>query len=333
MKESGSKEAIIIPVASGKGGVGKSLFTANLAMALARLGHETIAVDVDLGGSNLHTYLGLQNRYPGVGDFLIDRCGELGEMVVPTDVSGLGFLAGDGRNPFMANITHGHKMRLIRALKNLPARYVLLDLGAGSAYNTLDLFTISAAGLVVTTPEIPAVMNLMTFLKSLVLRTISREVGRQPALKRIVDGVRSQPARSPAATVEQLIAQIAAASPEAAARVRSVCARLRPRLVVNSVEHPDELSVLRPVEEKMRQRLSLEVEFFGCLFHDPVVRTAMRSGRPLLMERGDSLFARGVDQVADRLVRLWESPIPDSRERLLKSAAGSYHQWVAAGEE
>jgi len=57
----------IIPVAGGKGGVGKSFVTGNLAVALARRGHRTIAVDPDLGNSNLHSLLVLENRYPGWG--------------------------------------------------------------------------------------------------------------------------------------------------------------------------------------------------------------------------------------------------------------------------
>ena len=63
-------EKTIIPIAGGKGGVGKSLFVANLAIALAEAGHSTVAVDMDMGSSNLHTYLGLNNLNPGIGDFL-----------------------------------------------------------------------------------------------------------------------------------------------------------------------------------------------------------------------------------------------------------------------
>ena len=59
--------ATIIPIAAGKGGVGKSFLTANLAIAMAQLGRQTIAVDMDLGGSNLHSFLGLPNRHPGIG--------------------------------------------------------------------------------------------------------------------------------------------------------------------------------------------------------------------------------------------------------------------------
>ena len=47
----------IIPIASGKGGVGKSFLAANLAIALAKLGKQVIVADLDFGGSNLHTCL------------------------------------------------------------------------------------------------------------------------------------------------------------------------------------------------------------------------------------------------------------------------------------
>jgi len=53
-----AEQTTIIPVAGGKGGVGKSFVTANLAVALAQAGKSVIAVDADLGNSNLHTLLG-----------------------------------------------------------------------------------------------------------------------------------------------------------------------------------------------------------------------------------------------------------------------------------
>lgn len=49
----------IFPIASGKGGVGKSLIATNLAIALAQAGKEVVLVDLDLGGSNLHLMLGI----------------------------------------------------------------------------------------------------------------------------------------------------------------------------------------------------------------------------------------------------------------------------------
>lgn len=107
------KQSTIIPIASGKGGVGKSFLCANLAVALAQMGHQTLAIDLDLGGSNLHSFLGLPNDNPGVGDFLKAREKPLCELSVQTKVDHLKFIAGDGLAPFMANITHGEKTQTV----------------------------------------------------------------------------------------------------------------------------------------------------------------------------------------------------------------------------
>ena len=65
---------LIIPIASDKGGVGKSVIKANQSFSLAKLGHQVIFADLDFGGADLHTYLGLKNNNPGLGEFSQDRC-------------------------------------------------------------------------------------------------------------------------------------------------------------------------------------------------------------------------------------------------------------------
>src|SRR5262245_27781643 len=171
----GANGPTIIPIAGGKGGVGKTFLTANLAIALALRGHSTVAVDLDLGNSNLHSFLGLENSYVGIGEFLrgtVECAPE--EMIIETSVPGLGFIAGDGRMPFMADIDDDQKTRLLQSLKQLPARYVLLDLSAGTSFNTLDLFLSADSGILVTTPEYPAIMNMLVFAKNLVLRAVDK---------------------------------------------------------------------------------------------------------------------------------------------------------------
>ena len=66
-------DRIIIPIASGKGGVGKSFLAANLSIALAGLGKKVIAADLDFGGSNLHSCFGIDNTDPGIGDYFRSR--------------------------------------------------------------------------------------------------------------------------------------------------------------------------------------------------------------------------------------------------------------------
>ncbi|MFC1867013.1 P-loop NTPase [Thermodesulfobacteriota bacterium] len=102
--------AKIIPVASGKGGMRKSLFTANIAIALARMGNPTIAIDLGLDASDLHIFLNIANEYPGVGNFLKTRGLILSDLQVPTSFPNLKIITDDGRSPHMANITYGEKL-------------------------------------------------------------------------------------------------------------------------------------------------------------------------------------------------------------------------------
>ncbi|MCG8477653.1 MAG: P-loop NTPase, partial [Spirochaetales bacterium] len=72
----------LIPIASGKGGVGKSILAANLGIALAQQQKTVVLVDLDLGGSNLHTILGIRNRHAGIGHFIYRQAASLEELVV-----------------------------------------------------------------------------------------------------------------------------------------------------------------------------------------------------------------------------------------------------------
>ena len=132
----------IIPIASGKGGVGKTIFTANLAITLAKMGKTVIVVDLDLGSSNLHTCLGIKNRHPGIGNFIFDKGTSLESLIVKTEIDRLYFIPGDSLIPGTANMQYFVKQKLIKGINNLVADYILLDLGAGSSFNIIDFLRI-----------------------------------------------------------------------------------------------------------------------------------------------------------------------------------------------
>ena len=164
----------IIPIASGKGGVGKTIFTANLGITLAKMGKTVIAIDLDLGSSNLHTCLGIKNRHPGIGNFIYNKGVTLESLIVKTDFDRLYFIPGDSLIPGTANLQYFIKKKLLKAIQNLVADYVLIDLGAGSSYNIIDFFLISKTGLLITTPETTSILSAYAFLKSTVFRMLFR---------------------------------------------------------------------------------------------------------------------------------------------------------------
>ena len=76
-------------VGGGKGGVGKSLVTANLSICLALMGHKVITVDLDLGGANLHTCLGVKIPDKTLTDYINKKSKNLNELVTPTPIKNL----------------------------------------------------------------------------------------------------------------------------------------------------------------------------------------------------------------------------------------------------
>ena len=288
MNESSRKLAKVIPVAGGKGGVGKSLFTANLGRALAARGERCIAIDLDLGGSNLHTFLGFDNNNPGIGDFLGQKCASLSEFLVPFPETTLFFVPGDGLRPFLANMMHAHKMRLLRELTRLDADYILIDLGAGTSYNTLDFFRVWNLGLVVTTPEYPAIINMMNFVKNIVLRIIVKGIGDNTD-------------------------ELGRVNRERTDRIRQQLASLKLGLVVNQVKRIEDLQFVGNIQTALKRKLGVDIEWYGTLFEEPGARLGWHAPKSI----DEIPRLTGLARIADR-VRLSGS-VP--HETLIAEAA------------
>jgi flagellar biosynthesis protein FlhG len=317
---------IIIPVASGKGGVGKSFFTANLAVALAKMGHPTVAVDMDLGASNLNSFLGLSNRFPGIGDFLKARSAELEDLVVPTEIPNLQFLPGDGATPFMANIPYAQKVRLLSRIAKLPAEYILLDLGAGTSFNTLDSFRLSRHGLLITTPEYPSAINMMAFLKHFLLRVIERNFVNNQYIRELLHTLYNNPMKDQRVQMETIRSKIAAIDPEAGETVAALYRKIRPRVVFNMCEHPHELKISEHINSSVRKKLLIEVEYFGVVFADPAVRQSVINGTAFLPYNRGSMAAESIERIARRIVKFWGRPVENSAQRISRLAERVYER-------
>ena len=319
----------IIPIAPGKGGVGKSWFAANLALALADLGADTIALDLDLGGSNLHTFLGMPNKYAGVGDYLKGKGRELLDMAVPTPFPNLRFIAGDGQSLFMGNIPHARKLKLIRAIRRLDADFVIVDLSAGSAFNNLDFFAIAPNGITVTTPELPAMLNLMTFTKNLVFRMIENEVRRCHPLHRIVKQRYVQGIEDDPVMVEDLLIEMMERYPAFEQKTREAVATVHPRLVINMGVGPEDLSYLKKIESQLARRLSISFDHFGFIPRDATVYGSIQNHQVYLKTHGETLPSVAIRAIADRVRRLWERRIDRSWERLFANT----HRLLGTAQE
>jgi flagellar biosynthesis protein FlhG len=318
----------IIPVASGKGGVGKSLITANLAIAIAGQKHATIAVDLDLGNSNLHSFLGLPNSYPGIGDFLRSQAESLESYIVDMDTPYLSYIAGDGRMPLMADITYHQKQRIFQEINKLEADYILLDLGAGSHNDILDLFGIANRGMVVTTPEHPSVISMLIFLKNHLLRLVDRLAKKDLDIIPVLQEIYKQPTDGPQRSIQVYRDKIAEINPEIASEINVICDLTRPRFIYNMGEHPQDLDILPKIDNTLKKVFSIKGDHLGFIFFDQQVRTAIRDGVPLHQHSPNGLTTRGIKQIAARIIKAWDVDITESARRLKENTTKVYERKV-----
>jgi len=159
------------------------------ASSPARLGLRVILLDLDLGASNLHTFLGVRNPNGGIADYLNKSVKDLEQIAVPTRISNMAFISSVHCPMEIANLLHAQKIKLINAIKKLPYDYVFLDIGAGTHFNILDFFLTSEIGILVCTPEPTSIENVFRFIKAAYLRKLKQIIKQydfHPKIKALV---------------------------------------------------------------------------------------------------------------------------------------------------
>lgn len=302
--------SILIPVASGKGGVGKSVFAANLSIALSAMGKTTVLVDLDLGGSNLHTLLGIKNRHAGLGALIYKQETSLESLVIETGIEQLFFIPGDALLPGTANLEFFVKRKIIRGLQQLPADYVILDLGAGSSYNTVDFFLSSSTGIVCTIPEITAVLNAYSFLKTSYFRALFRSFPpKGPERRMIVDFV-SRKIEGTSDSFSLLLQQLSESFPEQAPKALQQLYALYPRVVINNGRSGKDLSIGARLRSIANRNLGLQLEYIGFIPHDEAVPRSVVERKPVLLSYPDCPYTKTMNAIARRIAAAPDPLVP-----------------------
>ena len=152
----------IIPVASGKGGVGKTTFCLNLALSISRYGR-TVLIDLDPGTSSLRTFLDMPVK-KDMYHFLkknipIDECiTPLNNSLDPEGLFKKFFLIASPKNFVhdIVNFSDSIKARLIQGINSIRADYVIIDNKAGLDTNVMDFLPVTNTGILIFTPKMKA---------------------------------------------------------------------------------------------------------------------------------------------------------------------------------
>ncbi|MBI5509020.1 MAG: MinD/ParA family protein [Deltaproteobacteria bacterium] len=156
----------VIAVASGKGGVGKTTLTANLAIAFARRGHRVLTIDGDLGLANLDLAFGLRPERTLLD--LLEGSVPI-EAVLATGPQGVALLPACSGRYDLANLADRERVSLFAAIDALERRYdtLLVDTAAGIGSNAVAFAGAAQQVVIATTPEPTALADAYAFIKVL----------------------------------------------------------------------------------------------------------------------------------------------------------------------
>lgn len=178
----------VIAITSGKGGVGKTFVSANLAAALAKIGNRVLVLDADLGLANLDVVL---NLYPKITlhDVFTGKA-KLEEAIVRAPGGFSVLLAGSGMVEY-SRLSNEVRDDFLRIMSGLVPHYDVIILDTGAGISDVVLFAVSLASevIVVATPEPTSLTDAYATIKVLAgqqKRQLIRMVVNQTA--RIGDG-------------------------------------------------------------------------------------------------------------------------------------------------
>ncbi|MFN3605431.1 MAG: MinD/ParA family protein [Leptonema sp. (in: bacteria)] len=184
----------VIAVTSGKGGVGKTTFSVNLAIILSKLGKKVLLMDADLGLANINVLLGIIPEHNIYEVFKGKK--KIKEVVISTHF-GIDFIAGANGISQLANLNESQREGFLKDLESLNHYdYMIIDTGAGIGQNVLGFLKPADEIIVITAPEPTAIADAYGMIKSIAInkrdkriKLIVNEVENAMQAKKISDRI------------------------------------------------------------------------------------------------------------------------------------------------
>ncbi|MEC4889523.1 MAG: P-loop NTPase [Nitrospira sp.] len=285
----------IVSIASGKGGVGKSVVAANLALLLAQRGQRVVLADLDLGGADSHILFGLGNPPLTLTDFIDHRVPALADVAQPLPVhQNLRIIPGTGDTLATANLAYSKKKRLIRHFQELDTDVIVADIGAGTSYHALDFFLMADHHLAVATPDPTSVLDLYRFIKLAAIRLVlSSFLARDVVAEALADRDYS--------SVEEVL-DVAGKTDEAGRGIAESALRsFQPALILNRVAGRARVNVPQ-LRKLLKEYVGGDLTLLGEIPDDPAMDRAVRSYRPVTVSEPNAPSAAALNRIADALL-------------------------------
>jgi flagellar biosynthesis protein FlhG len=289
-------------IGGGKGGVGKSIATIMLGTTLARRGRKTILVDADLGGSNLHTLLGIRYPEKTLADFLQKRYENIEDIMIDTPIENLKLISGADDILGLANPKDTQKTKILNHLSKLDADFIMLDLGAGTSFTTMDFFLYAPNKVVVLTPQITSIQNAYGFIKSSLYRKLMKTFSKDPECLELIKQDYDTDESVKIDSINKLKEAFKGMDKEYQEKLNTCLEEMKIGILVNMVRDDKEANVGRIVQTVAQQYLSLNLDTLGYINHDAILSKSINKMADFLTKSNTSTSGMCFYDIGNRLI-------------------------------
>jgi len=316
----------IIAVGGAKGGVGKSMLAANLAVGLALLGQKVVLADLDLGGADVHLYTGVKSLAKTWNDFLDKKVNSIGEILTPTAFEGLSLIGGDSSKLGSANLPYVQKLKIMRHLKELETDYLIVDLGGDTTFNGLDFFLLADQKIVVSGTEPASVLDSYSFVKVVFNRFLERFFSEHKLLKDLAEQIRDGSFEaSESYSLDFIYQEVLARDPQASVKLQEKMDQFRLSIVLNMTESSKDVRIAESMQKLAKDKCFVDIGILGIIPFDKVVRKAARGFTPIVVESPKCQASRNIHKmlaaiILDREQESTRAELLDATSRIRREA-------------
>ncbi len=300
MQKNNNRKCEIWAVGGGKGGVGKSFVISSVATSLANMGKKVILVDADLGGANLHTFLGVSRPKCSLTDFF-DRKVPLADLIVETGTENMGLLSGAIGSLAPENIKFTQKVKFLNHIKNLDADHVVIDLGAGTHFNTIDTFLLADKMVIVIVPELVSIENMYYFLKNVFFRRLVAVLGVNGYRTVVLDTWKNR-IDLQINNFKQLISHLKKISTEVNNIISAEMDTFSVNLILNQARNNQDILLGNSVKSICLKYFGIKSNYTGYIEYDDLVSRSVNRRQSYMLTYPTSRCAREIDRLTHNLL-------------------------------
>jgi flagellar biosynthesis protein FlhG len=298
----------IVAISGAKGGVGKTMLTANLGLYFATVGRSVILVDADPDGANLHTAVGTRSgpavrrpRRTTKGIIEEENQSLLQGAVATTPFTGVSILRAVSDELAARSGCVLPQSELIPMLRSMNADYVVVDLGSGLTRDLIDAYLGADLSIYVTLPEPTAIENTYAFIRGAFARFLLSAVSNLEARAELARRMRST---AGATAPMDLWTGLEQEQNPIAEMVRTAIGAFEPHIAINQTRLRADLELGPSMRSAALRRLGITIDYLGHIDHDDTVWSCVRSRRPLLLESPGAKSSKKIEKIARRLLAL-----------------------------